>query len=106
MVATVGQFGNQASGTITATTTGAVAVSFGFQAVAFQVVAATSGGCFVDLTGGQTVLATTSASYPLAPNEKVTWPLAGTVRQPAGNIGFSILGTTGATSTVRFLAMR
>lgn len=99
------QDGLQNSGTLTATTTGAVSAIFTFRSNGFSVTAATSGGCFVDFTGGVGVLATTSAGYPLAAGEKVVVPFPGTERIGAYYTGFSILGTAGVTSTVRWLAL-
>jgi len=113
VTAGIGQDGLQASGTLTATTSAAVSqlffnagTSIGFRATSFQVVAATSGGCFVDVTGGAAVLATTSASYPLAPGERLTVPIEGSQpRRPGVYSGFSILGTAGVTSMVRWIAL-
>lgn len=100
------QDGLQSAGTLTATTSAAISVAFPFRASSFQVTAATSGGCFLDVTGGVGVLATTSAGYPMAASEKVSVPLGGSQpRRPGVYSGFSILGTVGAISTVRYLAL-
>jgi len=101
------QDGLQTAGTVTATTTGAVGTVYPFRATSVKITAATSGGAFLDVTGGVGVLATTSASYPMAPGESVTCPLAGAQpAQPGYYTGFSILGQAGVTSTVRYIARR
>lgn len=100
------QDGLQNAGTITATTSAAISVAFTFRASDIQITAATSGGAFVDITGGVSVLATTSAGYPLAPGEVLNVPLSGSQpRRPGCFSGFSILGQAGVTSTVRYIAL-
>lgn len=103
----------QASGVVTATTTGAVAqfyfnagTTIQFRAAEVLVTAATSGGCFLDVSGGVGVLATTSASYQMAAGERLPIPFGGgQPRRPGVFTGFSILGLAGVTSTVRFIAL-
>jgi len=100
------QDGLQNSGTLTATTTGAVSTTFPFRARSVLITAATSGGCLLDVTGGVGVLATTSASYPMAAGERVTVPLVGLDQRSSYYTGFSVFGLAGVTSTVRWLALR
>lgn len=102
------QDGLQNAGTVTATTSAAISIAFTFRAAGVQITAATSGGCFVDMTGGVGVLATTSASYPLALAEVLKVPIAGGMPGAHGAYytGFSILGLAGVTSTVRWIALR
>lgn len=109
------QDGLQASGTLTATTSAPISQTFvnagstsgaAFRATNFQVVAATSGGCFIDVTGA-IGLATTSAGYQMAPGEVLRVPLSGAQPfQPGYYTGFSILGLAGVTSSVRYIALR
>lgn len=102
------QDGLMVAGTLTATTSAAQSVVLTtFRASCMQITAATSGGCFIDITGGVGVLATTSAGYPLAAAEVLRVPLSGSQpRSPGYYTGFSILATAGTTATVRYLLMR
>lgn len=101
------QDGLQAAGTVTATTTGATSVVFPFRASCLQITSATSAGCFVDITGGVSVLATTSNGYPMAAGEKLPVPLSGgQPRMPGYYTGFSVLAISGTSATVRYIALR
>lgn len=101
------QDGSQASGSVTATTSAAISVVFPIRATSVLITAATSGGCFVDVTGGVGVLATSSQGYPLAAGERLPVPInGGQPRAPGYYTGFSILGLAGVTSTVRYIALR
>lgn len=100
------QDGLQNSGSLTATTSAAIPIAFGFRASSFQITAATSGGCFVDITGGVGVLATTSASYQMAASEVLRVPMANLTRYAGYYTGFSILGLAGVTSSARYIAVR
>ena len=112
------QDGVQAAGTVTATSTGAVAFSYANFASGgtsanllnqqfhnFQIIASTSnaGVLALDWTSGVTALATTSVGYPLAAGElfpRMTFSDRG---RTAYYSGFSFISASG-TATLKFAA--
>lgn len=100
--------GLQASGTLTATTSGAISQTFvtaagaQFRASFIQITASSTGGSFIDFSGAT---ATTSAAYPLAASEVLRWPPSNLTRYPGYYTSFSILSQAGS-SIVRWIAGR
>lgn len=111
------QDGVQAAGTVTATSTGAVAVAYPSftsagtsgnlvqQFHSFQIIASTSNaaGAAIDWTSGVLALATTSAGYPLAAGELFPRVSMADRGRTASYSGFSFISLSG-TATIKFAA--
>jgi len=95
--------GLQSAGSITVTTSAGIAVSFGNKMTNIFLRNDGAGAACIDITGGASVVATTSAGFNLKSSETLTIAPAGPGRFYTG---FSAIVSGTTTAGLRFIAWR